>query len=66
MPRIEVEGIVHTPRWDPMKQMQDMLRYDEGEVERVDREGKKFTAIVQVRKYTPERWHSFGLRTRKV
>lgn len=66
MPRIEVKGTIHSRRDKPISQMEPMLKYDEGTVERIDIEGNKYIAIVISKDYTPERWKSFGLKTRKI
>jgi hypothetical protein len=47
--------------------LEDMLRYDEGSIVLLEMEGEwpqKFTATIMAQRYTPERWASFGLRSR--
>ena len=48
------------------KDMADMLRYDRGNLLNieVDPENLTYTAIVETVTYTPDRWGSFGIRTR--
>ena len=48
------------------KDMEDMLRYDQGNLLNidVDPENRTYTAIVETKNYTPDRWASFGIRTR--
>ena len=52
----------------PEQEMQDMLRYDNGVIEELittDKDGDTrvhmFTADIWCERFTPERWHSFGL-----
>jgi hypothetical protein len=66
MPRLEVKGIYSQKFSSPEKTLKEMLRFDEGEIESVESENETFTAIVLVRKYTPDRWKSFGLKTKRV
>jgi len=75
--RLEVSGLCSTdPRFHfpPEEVIEDMLRYDNGRLEEVTSiesiEGSKarqrFTAIVVSKYYTPDRWRSFGIRTRVI
>jgi hypothetical protein len=69
MQRIRVKGIAAF-RSTPEEYMRDMLRYDDGWIEAIwdyptgkPFESVRFTAIVHLNGYTPERWRSFGLVT---
>lgn len=68
--RIKVKGVTGFHGSTPAIVMQDMLRYDSGKIEAIwDYPDTKFpyratfTAIVQLKEYTQERWASFGLTT---
>jgi hypothetical protein len=67
MQRIRVKGTAAFQS-TPAEYMRDMLRYDDGRIEAIwdyptgkRFENVKFTAIVQLTGYTPDRWRSFGL-----
>ena len=75
MQRVRIKGIAAF-RSTPAEYMRDMLRYDDGKIEAIwdypeddFQYGKRFrqncrvpfTAIVQLKGYTPDRWRSFGL-----
>ena len=67
MQRIRVKGIAAF-RSTPEEYMRDMLRYDDGWIEAIwdyptgkRFESVRFTAIVHLNGYTPDRWRSFGL-----
>ena len=50
----------------PEQEMEDMLRYDNGVIEELTTTKKMsrvtyFTADIWCERFTPERWHSFGL-----
>jgi hypothetical protein len=69
MQRIRVKGRAAFQS-RPAAYIRDMLRYDDGKIESLwdyptgERfESVRFTAIVQLNGYTPERWRSFGLVT---
>ena len=57
----------------PQQSMDDMLRYDDGELldlefrpdSEVDDLFGLFSAKGRVQKYTPERWKSFGMNTKR-
>tara|TARA_R100001086_G_scaffold99295_2_gene49533 strand:+ start:287 stop:589 length:303 start_codon:yes stop_codon:yes gene_type:complete len=78
MQRIRVKGRAFGLHGTPATTMGDMLRYDDGKIEAIwdyprlasledlvshGSYGLRFTAIVQLNGYTPERWRSFGLVT---
>ena len=65
--RIRTKGIAAFQS-APAEYMRDMLRYDDGRIEAIwdyptgkKGESIRFTAIVQLNDYTPDRWRSFGL-----
>jgi len=65
--RIRIKGIAAFQS-TPAEYMRDMLRYDDGKIEAIwdyptgkRFESVRFTAIVQLNGYTPDRWRSFGL-----
>ena len=65
MQRVRIKGIAafQSP---PAEYMRDMLRYDDGKIEAIWDSlepvlSVRFTAIVQLNGYTPDRWRSFGL-----
>ena len=67
MKRVRIKGVASF-RSTPEEYMRDMLRYDDGKIEAIwdyptgkRFESVKFTAIVQLKGYTPDRWRSFGL-----
>ena len=67
MQRIRIKGVAAFQSTPP-EYMRDMLRYDDGKIEAIwdyptgkRFESVKFTAIVQLHGYTPDRWRSFGL-----
>ena len=75
MQRVRIKGIAAFQS-TPAEYMRDMLRYDDGKIEAIwdypeddFQYGKRFrqncrvpfTAIVQLKGYTPDRWRSFGL-----
>ena len=67
MQRIRIKGIA-AYQSTPAEYMRDMLRYDDGKIEAIwdyptgkRFESVRFTAIVQLHGYTPDRWRSFGL-----
>ena len=67
--RIRIKGIAAFQS-TPAEYMRDMLRYDDGKIEAIwdyptgkRFESVRFTAIVHLNGYTPERWRSFGLVT---
>jgi hypothetical protein len=69
MQRVRIKGIAAFNS-TPAEYMRDMLRYDDGTIEAIwDYPDSQltyhlpFTAIVQLKGYTPERWRSFGLVT---
>ena len=69
MQRVRIKGIAAFQSTPP-EYMRDMLRYDDGRIEAIYDyptgkrfESVPFTAIVQLKGYTPERWRSFGLVT---
>ena len=75
---IEVEGTYHIFTRDAAsyddhvkvveKCIADMLRYDNGAVRKINLETDKkhFTCLVTCSSYTPDRWHSFGLKTKEL
>ena len=67
MQRVRIKGVAAFQSTPP-EYMRDMLRYDDGKIEAIwdyptgkRFESVKFTAIVQLHGYTPDRWRSFGL-----
>ena len=67
MQRVRIKGVAAFQSTPP-EYMRDMLRYDDGRIEAIwdyptgkRFESVKFTAIVQLNGYTPDRWRSFGL-----
>jgi hypothetical protein len=67
MQRIRIKGTAAFQS-TPAEYMRDMLRYDDGRIEAIwdyptgkRFESVKFTAIVQLNGFTPDRWRSFGL-----
>jgi hypothetical protein len=69
MQRVRIKGIA-AYQSTPEEYMRDMLRYDDGKIEAIwDYPDSQltyhlpFTAIVQLKGYTPDRWRSFGLVT---
>ena len=69
MQRVRIKGVAAFQSTPP-EYMRDILRYDDGRIEAIwdyptgkRFESVKFTAIVQLNGYTPERWRSFGLVT---
>ena len=67
MQRVRIKGVAAFQSTPP-EYMRDMLRYDDGKIEAIwdyptgkRFESVKFTAIVQLNGYTPDRWRSFGL-----
>ena len=66
--RIEVRGW-YGPRSSPEGVIRDMLRYDDGTIESTEEEPGRpryFIAIVNCKRFTKERWGSFGLSTKKL
>ena len=65
MQRVRIKGVASF-RSTPAEYMRDMLRYDDGRIEAIWDYPQpvlsvRFTAIVQLNGYTPDRWRSFGL-----
>ena len=67
MKRVRIKGVAAFQSTPP-EYMRDMLRYDDGRIEAIwdyptgkRFESVPFTAIVQLKGYTPDRWRSFGL-----
>jgi hypothetical protein len=72
MQRVRIKGIA-AYQSTPAEYMRDMLRYDDGKIEAIwdypkggplshkRFESVRFTAIVHLNGYTPDRWRSFGL-----
>ena len=67
MQRVRIKGVAAFQS-TPAEYMRDMLRHDDGKIEAIwdyptgkRFESVSFTAIVQLKDYTPERWRSFGL-----
>ena len=65
MQRVRIKGIAAFQS-TPAEYMRDMLRYDDGKIEAIWDYPQpvlsvRFTAIVQLKGYTPDRWRSFGL-----
>ena len=64
---IRVTGVSFSQE-TPKQIMEDMLRYDNAVIEELtsrpkdrDKRVRIFTADIWCERYTPERWHSFGL-----
>jgi len=69
MERVRVKGVAAF-KSTPAEYMRDMLRHDDGTIEAIwdyptgkRFESIRFTAIVHLDSYTPDRWRSFGLVT---
>ena len=68
--KIKVIGTIYghgKPEDEVLAEIGDMLRYDSGDIEKLDFEpakyGQKYTAIVHTQNYTKARWDSFLLKT---
>ena len=66
---IRVTGVTFWTQ-TPENEMEDMLRYDNGVIEELittdkggDTRVHMFTADIWCERYTPDRWHSFGLNS---
>ena len=62
---IKIVGKTYFGCESPSEYIKDMVRYDEGIVASLthDEGNREFEAIVIAKRYTPERWMSFGLIT---
>jgi len=64
MNTIKITGKTYFGCDSPSEYIKDMLRYDDGTVFSLTHEegNREFEAIVVAKRYTPERWLSFGLQ----
>lgn len=71
--KIEVTGFYSPVFGTPMDYMSDMLRYDSGVVVTINiyqidslPVRNQFLATIDVKKHTPDRWLSFGFKTKEI